>query len=156
MRALIQRVKQAAVTVEGKSVAHIDGGLLIFLGISKSDDEEILPLFWRKIYNLRIFEDEDGKTNLSLADVGGSVLIVSQFTLYANCRKGNRPSFVEAAAGAEAEAFYEKFLTLARQDLKQVEQGVFGADMKVSLLNDGPFTIFLDSEEIFPNLKRGI
>lgn len=148
MRALIQRVKQAKVTVAEQEIGSIKRGLLIFLGVCDSDTEELTARFWQKIKNLRIFEDENGKTNLSLHDVGGSVLIVSQFTLYANCKKGNRPSFVEAGVPDHAMSLYEYMLDLAEKDIEQVGHGQFGADMLVSLENDGPFTIYLDSKDI--------
>lgn len=148
MRALIQRVKQAKVTVADREIGAIQHGLLIFLGVCDSDTETITDKFWQKIKNLRIFEDENGKTNLSLHDVGGSALIVSQFTLYANCKKGNRPSFVEAGAPNHAKYLYEYMLVLAKKDVEQVGHGEFGADMLVSLENDGPFTIYLDSKDL--------
>lgn len=148
MRALIQRVKQAKVEVNKREIAAIEQGLLIFLGVCDTDTTALCEKFWQKIKNLRIFEDENGKTNLSLHDVDGSVLIVSQFTLYANCRKGNRPSFVEAGKPIHANALYEHMLDLAAKDIKQVGHGEFGADMLVSIENDGPFTIYLDSKDL--------
>ena len=145
MRAVVQRVTQASVTVDGELLGRIGKGLLILLGVADGDTRELAD----KICRLRIFEDENGKTNLSLADVGGELLVISQFTLYADCRKGNRPSFVKAGAPQMAEKLYEHFLARCREQADVVEKGQFGADMKVELLNDGPFTLMLDSEELF-------
>lgn len=148
MRALVQRVRHAEVCVGGEVVGSCGTGYLVLLGVGQGDDESCAVRLWQKIYKLRVFEDEAGKTNLSLGDVGGEVLVVSQFTLYANCRKGNRPSFTDAARPGEAEALYERFCELARQDVAHVGQGVFGAHMVVDLENDGPFTIWLDTDEL--------
>ena len=148
MRAVIQRVSSAQVDIDGETVGSIGHGLLILLGVGHGDGEEQAERLWRKIARLRIFEDDDGKTNLSLADVGGEVLVVSQFTLYASCRKGNRPSFTDAAAPDEAERLYEHFVSLARRDVPRVDTGVFGAMMDVSLVNRGPFTLCLDTDNL--------
>ena len=145
MRAVVQRVTQASVTVDGELLGRIGKGLLILLGVADGDTEKMAD----KICRLRICEDENGKTNLSLADVGRELLVLSQFTLYADCRKGNRPSFVKAGAPQMAEKLYEHFLARCREQADVVEKGQFGADMKVELLNDGPFTLMLDSEELF-------
>ena len=150
MRALIQRVRHASVTVDSEVTGSCGKGLLVLLGVGHEDDEALAEKLWNKILGLRIFEDEAGKTNLSLADVGGEALVVSQFTLYANCRRGRRPSFTDAAAPAQANALYERFCELAEADLgaEHVGRGVFGAMMEVSLVNDGPFTIWLDTTEL--------
>ena len=144
MKLVIQRVKEAKVTVEGKTVGAIYKGLLVFVGIAPEDTKETADRYLKKLVDLRIFEDEKGKTNLSLLDVGGELLLVSQFTLYANCKKGNRPSFIEAASPDLAEPLYEYMLEKAKEYVDMVEGGVFGAQMQVSLVNDGPFTIVLD------------
>lgn len=137
-------------SVSGESVGNCGKGLLILLGVGHEDDEALAEKLWNKILGLRIFEDKAGKTNLSLADVGGEALVVSQFTLYANCRRGRRPSFTDAAAPAQANALYERFCELAEADLgaEHVGRGIFGAMMEVSLVNDGPFTIWLDTNEL--------
>lgn len=149
MKAVLQRVTRAAVTVDGQTVGQIGKGFLILLGVSNEDTEETARKLADKICRLRIFEDENGKTNLSLADVGGELLVVSQFTLYADCKKGNRPSFVKAGAPDMAERLYEHFMDRCRNYVDVVEKGQFGADMKVELLNDGPFTLMLESEQLF-------
>lgn len=148
MKIVIQRVKHASVTVDDKVLGKIGKGYLILLGVSNEDTKEIADKLIDKIIKLRIFEDENGKTNLSITDVGGEILVVSQFTLYANCKKGNRPSFIEAGAPDFANDMYEYFKEQIKVKLGKVECGEFGADMKVELLNDGPFTIVLDSKEI--------
>ena len=147
MRFVIQRVTSADVSIDNKTVGSIGHGLLILFGACDTDTEEMLPKFADKIVKLRIFADDEGKTNLSINDVGGELLIVSQFTLYADCRKGNRPSFVHAGSPDAANLLYEKFVSLCRERVPKVETGVFGADMKVRLENDGPFTVVIDSEE---------
>lgn len=148
MKAVIQRVKNASVEVEGKTVGEIGQGLLVFLGVGQEDNEKVAQKIVDKITGMRIFEDEDGKTNLSSADIDAEILVISQFTLYANCRKGNRPSFIEAAPPDMANELYEYMVSLLKERFKKTETGIFGADMKVSLLNDGPFTIVLDSKEL--------
>ena len=146
MRALVQRVESASVEVAGQVVGTCGKGFLVLLGVSVDDGDAECDKLWRKVRDLRIFADEAGKTNLSLADVGGSVLVVSQFTLYADTRKGHRPSFTRAATGDAAMRLYERFCSLADADLgrDRVGRGVFGADMRVSLVNDGPFTVMLE------------
>lgn len=149
MRAVLQRVARASVTVEGEVLGKIGKGFMILLGVEDADTEEITDKMADKICKLRIFEDENGKTNLSLADVGGELLVISQFTLYADCKKGNRPSFVKAGTADMAERLYEHFMDRCRNYVDVVEKGQFGADMKVELLNDGPFTLMLESEQLF-------
>lgn len=148
MRAVIQRVTRAGVSIEGKVTGNIGRGYLILLGVGHDDTEAEADKLWSKIHTLRINDDEDGKTNLSIDDVNGEVLVVSQFTLYANCKKGRRPSFVEAAAPDHATALYEYFVSLVRQDVPKVATGTFGANMQVELVNDGPFTIVLDTDTL--------
>lgn len=148
MKFVIQRVSRASVTVDGEVTGRIDKGFLVLIGVCNEDTKEIADRLLKKLIGLRIFEDENGKTNLSLADVNGQLLMVSQFTLYANCKKGNRPSFVEAGAPQMAEELYEYLIEKAKESIPVVEHGIFGADMKVELLNDGPFTILLDSRDI--------
>ena len=148
MRAVVQRVRRAQVDIDGETVGSIGQGYLILLGVGQDDGPAQIERLWGKIFKMRIFEDETGKTNLSLADVGGAVLIVSQFTLYANCRKGNRPSFTQAGRPDEANALYEQFVERAKADVAHVETGRFGAMMDVSLVNDGPFTIVLDTDNL--------
>lgn len=145
MRAVIQRVSEASVTVEGQVVGQIQKGFLVLLGVATEDTQEDVVWTAGKIAGLRVFEDADGKMNLALADVGGSVLLVSQFTLYGDCRKGRRPSFVEAARPEQANALYESVAAELRGSGLQVETGIFQADMKVRLLNDGPVTLILES-----------
>lgn len=144
MRLVIQRVNHAEVTVEGTVIGKIGKGLLVFVGVGHEDTQETADKYLKKLLGLRIFEDENGKTNLSLADVQGELLLVSQFTLYANCRKGNRPSFTEAGDPVTAENLYKYMIARASAQVPVVQHGSFGADMKVSLENDGPFTILLD------------
>lgn len=148
MRFVIQRVKKAEVRINDCVEGAIDEGFLVLIGVSGSDSEETADKLIKKMIGLRIFEDENGKTNLSLSDVGGSLLLVSQFTLYANCRKGNRPSFIEAGAPDMAESLYEYIISECRKRTANVQTGKFGADMQVSLVNDGPFTILLDSDTL--------
>lgn len=148
MRFVIQRVTQADVTIDGNIYSEIGKGFLVLIGVSDEDTEAVADKMIKKLIGLRIFEDVDGKTNLALKDVDGSLLLVSQFTLYADCRKGNRPSFVKAGAPAHAEALYQYVIESCKKEVSVVKTGVFGADMKVSLQNDGPFTIVLDSKEL--------
>ncbi|WP_418830768.1 D-aminoacyl-tRNA deacylase [Paraeggerthella sp.] len=148
MRAVVQRVSRAQVEIDGSTVGFIGKGLVILLGVGHEDTEDQAERLWSKISRLRIFEDENGKTNLSLADVHGDVLVVSQFTLFANCKKGNRPSFTQAGAPDEANRLYEWFVERARRDVPRVETGRFGAYMDVSLTNDGPFTLWLDTDTL--------
>lgn len=148
MRFVVQRVTQASVTVDGDVVGEIDKGFMVLIGVSDEDTKEIADKLIKKLIGLRIFEDENGKTNLSLADVDGSLLLVSQFTLYADCKKGNRPSFIRAGKPDMAEEMYEYIIDECSKQVENVQRGIFGADMKVSLNNDGPFTIILDSAEI--------
>ena len=148
MRAIIQRVTSASVSIEGSVVGEIEKGFLILLGVGQDDNEPEVERLWSKIFKMRIFDDAEGKTNLSLADVSGSILVVSQFTLYANCKRGNRPSFTEAGAPDKAERLYEAFVERAKRDVNRVETGRFGADMNVSLVNDGLFTIILDTDRL--------
>ena len=150
MRFVIQRVQKAAVTVDGREIGAIDKGFLVLVGVEDSDTEAVADKMVRKMIGLRIFEDEQGLTNKNLALVGGSLLVVSQFTLYADCRKGNRPSFIRAGKPEHAEKLYEYILSNCAESVPIVRHGEFGADMKVSLVNDGPFTIVLDSDEIMP------
>ena len=148
MKVVLQRVAKASVSVDGNVVGEIGQGYLLRLGAEDSDTEEIVDKMMDKICRLRIFRDEEGKTNRSLADVDGEILVISQFTLYADCRKGNRPSFIRAGAPEKAEALYERALERCRLHARRVEHGVFGAEMQVSLINDGPFTLTLDSGEL--------
>ena len=148
MRAVIQCVNEASVTVDNTTLASIGKGALVLLGVGHGDTAETAQKLWNKIYKLRMFDDAEGKTNLSLGDIQGDVLIVSQFTLYASCKKGNRPSFTDAAKPDQAHELYEYFVSLARADVKNVDTGKFGAMMKVSLTNHGPFTLVLDTNEL--------
>ena len=148
MKLVIQRVAHASVTVDNKVIGKIGKGYMVLIGVSDTDTKEIADKMLDKMIKLRIFEDENGKTNLSLADVGGELLLISQFTLYANCKKGNRPSFIEAGSPDHANALYEYIIEKCKERVDVVEQGEFGAEMKVELLNDGPFTVILDSEQI--------
>lgn len=148
MRFVIQRVRRADVSVEGETVGRIGHGLLVFVGVADSDGRQTADKMVDKMTKLRIFDDADGKTNLSISDVGGEFLVISQFTLYADCRKGNRPSFTLAGKPDMAQEMYEYIIEEIRKRGFIVQHGTFGADMKVSLLNDGPFTILLDSDDI--------
>ena len=148
MRAVIQCVSEAGVSVDGEVLGKIGRGYLILLGVGAGDTEAQAVKLWEKIRKLRIFEDENGKTNLSLASIDGDVMVISQFTLYANCKKGTRPSFTDAMEPSEAERLYEYFLGLVRKDVPHVDHGSFGAMMDVSLVNHGPFTICLDTDAL--------
>ena len=148
MRFVIQRVRESQVTIDGETVGRIGRGFTVLIGVTHTDNEEIADKMIRKLIGMRIFEDENGKTNLSLDKVGGSLLLISQFTLYADCRRGNRPGFTDAAKPEHAEALYEYIIDECRKQVPVVETGQFGADMKVSLVNDGPFTVILDSEDL--------
>ncbi|MGN0333762.1 MAG: D-aminoacyl-tRNA deacylase [Lachnospiraceae bacterium] len=148
MRFVIQRVTESEVKVDGKTLGKIGKGFMVLIGVSDSDTKEVADKMVKKMLGLRIFEDEQGKTNLSLDSVGGELLLISQFTLYANCKKGNRPSFIEAGAPDMASEMYEYIISKCKEQVEVVERGQFGADMKVSLVNDGPFTIILDSDNL--------
>ena len=146
MRAVLQRVSRAKVTVDGRITGDIDRGLLVLLGVGQNDDEEVAEKLLDKIIKLRIFDDGDGKMNLSLADIDGELLVVSQFTLYADTRKGRRPSFIDAASPQDGNRLYEYFVAKAHETVRRVETGEFGAMMDVELVNDGPVTITIDTE----------
>ena len=146
MKFVIQRVTESSVTVDQHIIGQIGKGFMVLIGVGQNDTKEIADKMIKKMIGLRIFEDENGKTNLALADVNGELLLVSQFTLYANCKKGNRPSFTESGAPALAEELYDYIIAKCRESVPIVQTGSFGADMKVSLVNDGPFTIVLDSD----------
>mgnify|MGYP003102358361 FL=1 len=151
MKFVIQRVTDAKVSVDGKVVGKIGKGFMVLIGIAGTDTVEIADKMIKKLIGMRIFEDENGKTNLALKDVGGELLLISQFTLYSDCKKGNRPSFVNAGALDMADEMYQYIISQCKKEIDVVEKGIFGADMKVSLVNDGPFTIVLDSDEIIKN-----
>lgn len=148
MKFVIQRVKNASVTIDGQIHSQIEQGFLVLIGVCDADTSAIADKMIRKLIGLRIFEDADGKTNLALKDVDGQLLLVSQFTLYADCKKGNRPSFIKAGSPQHAEELYSYIIDACKKEVPVVGTGVFGADMKVSLTNDGPFTIVLDSDEL--------
>lgn len=148
MKFVIQRVNEASVAIEGNVVGKINKGFLVFIGVSNADTKETADKMIKKLIGMRIFDDENGKTNLALADVEGELLLISQFTLYANCKKGNRPSFMDAGAPDMANEMYEYIIYECKKQVTVVETGEFGADMKVSLENDGPFTVVLDSNEL--------
>ena len=147
MKLLVQRVSSAKVDVDTKTVGKINKGFLVLIGVTHTDTKEIADYLVKKLCNLRVFKDENSKMNLSIKDVDGELLIVSQFTLYADCQHGNRPSFVNSAKPDMANELYEYFVERCRKEVKNVETGIFGADMKVSLLNDGPVTIMLEKED---------
>lgn len=153
MRFVIQRVSEATVEVEHEVIGRIGKGFLVLIGISDDDTTLIADKMVQKLLGLRIFEDEQGKTNLNLETVNGELLLISQFTLYADCKKGNRPSFIKAGKPDMAKKLYQYIIQKCKESVAVVEKGSFGADMKVSLLNDGPFTILLDSQEICPDIQ---
>ena len=148
MKFVIQRVKEASCTVDGAVTGQISNGFCVFIGVSNEDTPEIADKMIKKLIGMRIFEDENGKTNLALKDVDGSLLLISQFTLYADCKKGNRPSFINAGNPELANNLYEYIISECKKEIPIVETGIFGADMKISLINDGPFTIVLDSGDL--------
>lgn len=148
MRALVQRVTRASVTIGGGVTARIGAGYLVLLGVGEGDTPAEAERLWSKLRDLRIMEDDEGRVNRSLMDTAGDVLVVSQFTLYANCRRGRRPSFTDAASPDLARELYEYFVELARRDVERVQTGTFAADMSVDLVNDGPFTVMLDTADL--------
>ena len=148
MRFVVQRVTHASVTVDGQVIGKIGNGFMVLIGVADTDTREIADKMVKKLLGLRIFEDENGKTNLDIHTVGGELLLISQFTLYANCRHGNRPSFIEAGKPDMANEMYEYIIAKCKEQVPVVEKGEFGADMKVELLNDGPFTILLNSDQL--------
>lgn len=149
MRALVQVVDRASVSIDGNKISSIEKGFLVFLGLTEGDDEATARKMAEKIMKLRVFEDENGKINLSLDSVGGEILLVSQFTLYGNMKEGNRPSFVEALRPEKAKPLYAYFASILREKFPSLQEGVFGADMRVELVNHGPTTLWLDSKELF-------
>ena len=149
MRFVVQRVTHASVTVDGNVIGKIGQGFIVLIGVSDEDTKETADKMVKKLLGLRIFEDENGKTNLDIHTVGGSLLLISQFTLYADCKHGNRPSFIKAGKPDMANEMYEYIIAKCREQVEIVETGEFGADMKVELLNDGPFTLMLESEQLF-------
>ena len=155
MRFLVQRVTQASVSIGGETKAGIGKGFLVLIGTTHGDDRNTADRMLEKLLKLRIFEDENGKTNLSLDAVGGSLLLISQFTLYADCRRGNRPDFLAAQKPAEASPLFDYIVEQARARVPGTGCGVVGADMQVELVNDGPFTVMMDSAELFPEKSPG-
>lgn len=149
MKFVIQRVQHAEVCVNEITIGAINKGLLVFIGVTHTDTKEIADKMIKKLVNMRIFKDENDKTNLALHDVNGQLLLISQFTLYADCKKGNRPSFVNAGSPDMANDLYEYIIKCCKEYVPVVEKGSFGADMKIELLNDGPFTIVLDSDDLY-------
>lgn len=148
MRCLVQRVLSASVSVSGETLGSVEKGYMILLGVKNTDSETVADKMVKKVLDARLFEDENGKTNLSIRDISGSILLVSQFTLYANTKRGNRPSFIDAGDPAHAEKLYEYFMQRIREEGILLQHGKFGADMKVQLINDGPFTILYDSDTL--------
>ena len=153
MRFVIQRVKAASVTVDDQMVGAINQGFMVLVGICNEDDRQIADKMIKKLIGMRIFEDSQGKTNLDLKTVDGALLLISQFTLYADCKKGNRPSFIAAGSPEHAKELYEYIISECKKSVPQVEQGIFGADMQVTLTNDGPFTILLDSDDLVATIR---
>ncbi len=149
MKMVVQRVKEASCVIDNEVRSSINQGYMVLLGVSDDDNKEIADKMVKKLINLRIFEDDNGKTNLSIDKIKGEIMIISQFTLYANCKKGNRPSFIEAGSPDMANELYEYVIDKIKSEGIKVASGEFGADMKISLINDGPFTICLDSNELF-------
>lgn len=149
MRVIVQRVKESSVSVDGKTIGEIKKGFTVLVGISKDDTIEDVKYLKKKVVNLRVFEDENGKLNKSLKDVDGELLIISQFTLYGDCRKGNRPSFIEALGGEDAKKLYLDFIDMCKEEINNVQTDEFGADMLVSIKNDGPVTLMIDSKKEF-------
>lgn len=148
MKFVIQRVTEASCTVDNQITGEIKNGFCVLIGVAETDTRDIADKMIKKMLQMRIFADDQGKTNLSLKDVAGSILLISQFTLYANCKKGNRPSFIEAGNPELANSLYEYIIEECKKEIPMVQTGIFGADMKISLINDGPFTIVLDSEQL--------
>ena len=148
MKFVIQRVNHASCMVDNQITGAIDKGFCVLIGVSETDNEQIADKMIKKLINMRIFADENNKTNLALKDINGSLLLISQFTLYANCKKGNRPSFTDAGNPELANSLYEYIIMECKKEISNVQTGIFGADMKISLENDGPFTIVLDSKEL--------
>ena len=148
MKFVIQRVTEASCTVDNQITGEIKNGFCVLIGVAETDTRDIADKMIKKMLQMRIFADDQGKTNLSLKDVDGSLLLISQFTLYANCKKGNRPSFIEAGNPELANSLYEYIIEECKKEIPMVQTGIFGADMKISLINDGPFTIVLDSEQL--------
>ena len=148
MKFVIQRVTEASCTVDNRITGEIKNGFCVLIGVAETDTRDIADKMIKKMLQMRIFADDQGKTNLSLKDVDGNLLLISQFTLYANCKKGNRPSFIEAGNPELANSLYEYIIEECKKEIPMVQTGIFGADMKISLINDGPFTIVLDSEQL--------
>ena len=148
MKFVIQRVTEASCTVDNQITGEIKNGFCVLIGVAETDTRDIADKMIKKMLQMRIFADDQGKTNLSLKDVDGNLLLISQFTLYANCKKGNRPSFIEAGNPKLANSLYEYIIEECKKEIPMVQTGIFGADMKLSLINDGPFTIVLDSEQL--------
>lgn len=148
MKFVIQRVTEASCTIDNQITGEIQNGFCVLIGVAETDTRDIADKMIKKMLQMRIFADDQGKTNLSLKDVDGNLLLISQFTLYANCKKGNRPSFIEAGNPELANSLYEYIIEECKKEIPMVQTGIFGADMKISLINDGPFTIVLDSEQL--------